>query len=134
MIRQVISSAALAIELLAVVAIVAGVLVVTLSRSTIRNVFQSDSFEAYKHCKTLFAKPLLLGLDLLVAADIVHTVAVEPNLSNVAVLGLILLMRTFVSWSMAVDVEGHWPWKASERVSPPVQRDTSTDETGAKKL
>jgi uncharacterized membrane protein len=54
---------------------------------------------------------LLLGLELLVAADVVRTVALEPTLNNVAILGLLVVVRTFLSWSMSVEVEGRWPWQ-----------------------
>ena len=54
---------------------------------------------------------LLLGLEILVAADIVRTVALEPSFQNVAVLGLLVLVRTFLSWSIVVEIEGRWPWQ-----------------------
>lgn len=54
---------------------------------------------------------ILLGLEFLVAADIIRTVAVEPTLENVAVLGLIVLIRTFLSMALQVELEGHWPWQ-----------------------
>jgi hypothetical protein len=47
-----------------------------------------------------------------VAGDVVRTVALEPTLVNVAVLGLLVLIRTFLSWSLAVEIEGRWPWQA----------------------
>ena len=58
---------------------------------------------------------MLLGLELLVAADIVRTVALEATLESVAVLGLLVLIRTFLSWALEVETTGHWPWKAQER-------------------
>ena len=54
-------------------------------------------------------KTLLLGLELLVAGDVVRTVALEPTLNNVAVLGLLVVIRTFLSWSLAVEIEGTGP-------------------------
>jgi len=54
---------------------------------------------------------LLLGLEILVAADIVRTVALDPSFENVAVLGLLVLVRTFLSWSIVVEIEGRWPWQ-----------------------
>ncbi|HMD01787.1 MAG TPA: DUF1622 domain-containing protein, partial [Candidatus Baltobacteraceae bacterium] len=61
------------------------------------------------------AKGLLLGLELLVAADVVRTVALEPTLNNVAILGLLVVVRTFLSWSMAVEMDGCWPWQRGRR-------------------
>lgn len=54
---------------------------------------------------------LLLGLEILVAADLVRTVAVEPTLENVAILGLIVLIRTFLSFSLEIEIEGVPPWR-----------------------
>ncbi len=50
----------------------------------------------------------------MVAADVIRTVTFEPTLSNVGILGLLVLIRTFLSWAMSVELEGQWPWKASE--------------------
>jgi uncharacterized membrane protein len=70
--------------------------------------------DAYAQYKVQLAKALLLGLEFLVAADIVRTVALEPTLHNVGILGLLVLVRTFLSWSLVVEIEGRWPWRAAE--------------------
>ncbi len=104
--------AAVGIEVLAVLVIVGGVLVVAIRQGTLRYLFRlgpPGTFESYKH---QLGKFLLLGLELLVAADVVRTVALEPTLQNVAVLGLLVVVRTFLSWSMEVEMEGRWPWRA----------------------
>lgn len=54
---------------------------------------------------------LLLGLEILVAADIIRTIALEPSFSSVGVLGLLVIVRTFLSWSIVVELEGRWPWQ-----------------------
>jgi uncharacterized membrane protein len=59
-------------------------------------------------------RSILTGLELLVAADIIRTVAVEPTLQSVLVLGLIVLIRTFLSISLQVEIEGKWPWQRVE--------------------
>ena len=59
-------------------------------------------------------RSILTGLELLVAADIIRTVAVEPTLQSVLVLGLIVLIRTFLSMSLQVEIEGRWPWQRAE--------------------
>ena len=56
-------------------------------------------------------RAILLGLEFLVAADIVHTVAIEPTLDSLAVLAVIVLIRTFLSFSLEVELEGRWPWQ-----------------------
>jgi uncharacterized membrane protein len=67
--------------------------------------------EAYRVVRTVFGRSVLLGLEFLVAADIIRTVGIEPSLANVAVLGLIVLIRTFLSLSIEVEIEGTWPWR-----------------------
>ncbi len=56
-------------------------------------------------------KALLLALEFLVAADIVRTVAIETSLTNVAILAALVVIRTFLSWSLVMEMEGHWPWE-----------------------
>jgi len=58
-------------------------------------------------------RALLLGLEILVAADIIRTVVLEPTLSNVLVLGLLVLIRTFLSWSLILEIDERWPWQAA---------------------
>ena len=58
---------------------------------------------------------ILLGLEILIAADIIRTVAIAPTLENVLVLGLIILIRTFLSMALQVELEGRWPWQRSGR-------------------
>jgi len=112
-VRTLIEWTALFIELLAVTVIVAGVLKVVIAPGTIRYLFRSGTPGAYERYKHQLVRPLLLGLDFLVAGDVVRTVALDPSLSNVAVLGLLVVVRTFLSWSLAVELEGCWPWQAA---------------------
>jgi uncharacterized membrane protein len=65
----------------------------------------------YKMVRTYFGKSILLGLEILVAADLIRTVAVEPTLNNVLVLGVIVLIRTFLSFSLEIEIEGIVPWR-----------------------
>lgn len=67
--------------------------------------------QAYRQFRVRLGKALQLGLEILVAADIVRTIALDPTLGNVAVLGILVLIRTFLSWSLFVELEGRWPWK-----------------------
>ena len=60
-------------------------------------------------------RALLLGLEILVAADIIRTVVLEPTLANVLVLGLLVLIRTFLSWALVLEIEERWPWQPSPR-------------------
>ena len=69
------------------------------------------SVKAYLVLRQAFGGTLLLGLEVLVAADLVHTVAVSPTLDNVLVLGLIVVIRTFLSFSLETEIEGVAPWR-----------------------
>lgn len=73
---------------------------------------------AYRAFRLKLAHAILLGLELLVAADIVGTVAVEATLDNLAVLAVIVLIRTFLSISLTVEIENRWPWQAEARGQP----------------
>ncbi len=112
-IRQLIEWAALGVEVLAVSVIVAGVVIVALTRGTVRYLWRLKDAGAYESYKQQLGEPLLLGLELLVAADVIRTVASEPTLANVAVLGLLVLVRTLLSWSLTVEMEGRWPWHST---------------------
>jgi uncharacterized membrane protein len=84
--------------------------------------------EAFRIVRTVFGRSIPLGLEFLVAADIIRTVAVQPSLENVAVLGLIVLIRTFLSFSLEVEIGGRWPWQpaAFGRTAPlPASRGVS---------
>ena len=101
-------------EFAGIAAIVAGSLV-ALARAgaalTGRRGAQAEVVPAFR--KTM-GRSILTGLELLVAADIIRTVAVEPTLESVLVLGLIVVIRTFLSMSLQVEIEGKWPWQRAE--------------------
>ena len=66
---------------------------------------------AYRTYREDLGKSILLGLEFLVAADIIRTVSHAPSLGEVAVLGGIVLIRTFLSFTLEVELEGRWPWQ-----------------------
>jgi uncharacterized membrane protein len=113
-VRIIIEWAALGIEMLGAAVIIAGVMRVAITRGVVRYLFQLDKPGAYESYKHQMGRSLLLGLEFLVAGDVVRTVALDPNLNNVAVLGFLVLIRTFLSWSLAVEIEGRWPWQAPQ--------------------
>jgi uncharacterized membrane protein len=65
----------------------------------------------YGPFRRALGRSILLGLEFLVAADIIRTVAITPTLESVAVLGLIVLIRTFLSFSLELEISGRWPWQ-----------------------
>jgi uncharacterized membrane protein len=67
--------------------------------------------DPYRRLRQDVGRGILLGLEFMVAGDIIRTVAVEPTLDSVVVLGAIVLIRTFLSFSLEVELEGRWPWR-----------------------
>jgi uncharacterized membrane protein len=109
--RILIEYSAQGIEMFAV-----AIIVIAIVHGTIRYLIRVNQqmSDAYQRLKAQLGKALLLGLEFLVAADIVRTVALEPNLQNVIILGLLVIIRTFLSWSLVVEIEGRWPWRGAE--------------------
>jgi uncharacterized membrane protein len=76
----------------------------------------------YRAYRQLLGRSILLGLELLVAADIIRTVAVTPTYESVGVLAIIVLIRTFLSFSLELEITGRWPW----------QKEPSSSRSGSK--
>lgn len=112
-IDSVVHGTATVLEVTGVIVIVAGALFAL--ASTLGRLGKADETDAYYHFRKRLGRAILLGLELLVAADIVGTVAVQPTMENVLVLALIVLIRTFLSISLTVEIEGRWPWQAARR-------------------
>jgi uncharacterized membrane protein len=74
--------------------------------------------DVYRRFRQQLGQTILLGLELLVAGDIVRTVATTPNLTSVAVLAAIVGIRTFLSFSLEVEITGRWPWQKREIAAP----------------
>jgi uncharacterized membrane protein len=70
-----------------------------------------DRDKAVANLRSSLGRAILLGLEFLVAADIINTVAVQPTLGSVAVLAGIVAIRTFLSFSLETEIEGRWPWQ-----------------------
>lgn len=106
--REGIEWVAQAIELLAVAVMVAFILVGTfrwLSRS------HHGIERGYQSYRVTLGKSLLVGLELLVAADIIRTVTLDTTLAGIASLGALVVVRTVLSWTLTVEVDGRWPWQ-----------------------
>ena len=72
----------------------------------------ADPFRAYKQ---LIGRALLLSLEFLVAADVIRTVMLDLTAEGMGILGALVAIRTFLSWSLVVEIDGRWPWR-----SPPI--------------
>ena len=106
--------AALLIELLAVGMIIVAI-IVAFGRYIVQRFIRRTEDDHYHQLKVSLGKALLLGLEVLVAADIVRTMALEATLESIIELGLLVLIRTFLSWALVVEIEGHWPWRQAQR-------------------
>jgi uncharacterized membrane protein len=99
-----------ALELAGIAATLLGALgasYVALRRLTAGGAMLMDVYQSYRR---QLSQGILLGLEFLVAADIIGTVAVEPTFRSVGVLGLIVAIRTFLSFTLEVEIAGRWPW------------------------
>ena len=97
------------IEIAAIILIAGSVLIAF--GTGLAALIRSDGGNAVRLFKRVIAGGLLMGLDLLIAADVIKTVTVEPTLENIVSLGLLVLIRTFLSWSLILEVSGRWPWQ-----------------------
>lgn len=95
------------------------VIVIGLAWSTYLFLRRHMAEQHYETYKIRIGRSLLLGLEVVVAADIVKTIAVEPTLMSLAVLAVLVLIRTFLSWTLVVEIEGRWPWHRIAHPSAP---------------
>lgn len=101
------------LEFLGVAVIVTSIpvaLVISVLRSR-----RGDLVGWYTHCRRLLGRGILLGLELLVGADIIRTVGHVPELLGVITLAIVVLVRTLLSFTLEVELEGRWPWRRAER-------------------
>jgi uncharacterized membrane protein len=84
----------------------------------IKRVFQvTERHEAFREFRQDFGHTLLLSLDLLVAADIVLTITLKLSFETLGMLGLLVIIRTFLYFFLELEVSGHWPWQGSPLAS-----------------
>lgn len=105
--RTIAEQVSLAIDFAGVAVIVLGLLFAVYRLARPPGQFETR----YRQLRHDVGRGILLGLELMVAGDIIRTVAVEPTLDGVYVLGIIVLIRTFLSMSLEVELEGAWPWQ-----------------------
>ncbi len=94
------------IDLFGVVIIVVGI-----AWSTFRFLQRHMAEQHYHRFKIRIGRSLLLGLEMLVAADIVKTIAIEPTFMSLGVLAGLVVVRTFLGWTLVLEIEGRWPWQ-----------------------
>ena len=93
------------IEIFGIVIIVAGII------WSSRYIYGQGIVSRYDSYKISIGKSLLLGLEVLVAADIVKTIAIEVTFTSLGLLAGLVLVRTFLSWTLVLEIEGRWPWQ-----------------------
>jgi uncharacterized membrane protein len=109
--KPVIEMAGQAVDLAGVAVIVVGALAATCRYGYRLLLLRRPAHDAYQGYRKGLGRAILLGLEFLVAADIIRTVAISPTFASVGVLALIVLVRTFLSFSLEVELEGRWPWR-----------------------
>lgn len=110
LVREYVDYAALIIEVIGVLVMIFGPLF-ALWRYFFDRHEDGSTYRTFRHD---LGKAILLGLEFLVAGDIIATVSTDPTMENVLVLGVIVLIRTFLSLSLQVELEGKWPWQKKE--------------------
>jgi uncharacterized membrane protein len=106
--NHVIEKVGMAIDAVGVAVIVTGGAIAFATAASRRSRREADVYQRFRQ---QLGQTILLGLELLVAGDIVRTVAATPNLTSVAILAAIVLIRTFLSFSLEVEISGRWPWQ-----------------------
>jgi len=100
------------IEVLGVIVLVLGFLI---STGLYIHSFRSKSRQnQVKEFKQGIGRTILIGLEILVAATIVKTVIVEPTIYTVGLLAGMIAVRTLISWAIATEISGHWPWQSGK--------------------
>ncbi|OUM41039.1 DUF1622 domain-containing protein [Arthrobacter sedimenti] len=89
--------------------VIGGIIATLIAGAALLRRRREDS--VYHRYRQRLGRSILLGLELLVAADIIRTVAVAPTFESIGVLGVIVFIRTFLSWSLELEISGKWPWQ-----------------------
>jgi uncharacterized membrane protein len=114
------------IEAIAVALIVGYILAATSKWFWIALCRREFTLAHYAGYRAALGRAMLLGLEVLIAADVVRTAALDPSLRNIAALGVLVIVRTFLSWSIVVELEGRWPWQRADERAAGIIDETST--------
>jgi uncharacterized membrane protein len=107
---QLIKWVAVGIEAIAIGIIVVGAIATTIV-FLVRIIKEGALDDCYRRFRSDFGKAILLGLEFLIASDIVGTVAVGPTYTDLGILALLVVIRTFLSFSLELEITGRWPWQ-----------------------
>ena len=113
---------ATAIEILGVAVIIAGIVVA--SASSVWQLYHREWKRAFRSYRANLGRGILLGLEFLIAADVIGMVAIVPTFERLGILGLIIVIRTFLSFSLQIEIEGRWPWRRNNAASDEAGNDS----------
>ncbi len=113
-VESIIEDTGKAIDVVGVAAIVLGA-----AASFVGVVLRRAELDPYRRFRQQLGRAILLGLEFLVAADIIRTVAVAPSFRGVGVLAVVVAVRTFLSFALGVELEGRWPWQSRQMPARP---------------
>jgi len=97
------------VEIIGAVALMSGFVLVSIK--CIRQWMQEGRLIAMENYRASIARVVLIGLEILIAATIMKTISLEPTFENLSILTIIVLLRVLISWTMALEVDGRWPWQ-----------------------
>lgn len=115
----------------AIEAVGVAVIVIGIAGAGYRYLTAPRTLSSYRNLRAGMGRAILLGLELMVAGDIINTVAVEPSLDSVLVLAVIVAIRTFLSLSLEVEISGRWPWQGERSELSLHRGKADADERGA---
>ena len=113
--REIMDIIGTSVDGIGVLIVVGGALFATV-RLALRRMHDAGNY--YVSYRQDVGRAILLGLEFLIAGDLIRTVVVAPTMQNVAVLGLIVLIRTFLSLSLQLEIEGRLPWQREPQLPP----------------
>ena len=100
-------------EIISVITIISSFIVSFIA--SLSALIRSGPGQAYRVARRVFGRGLLLSLEILIAADLMHTVLLNHALSNLLTLGLLVVIRTILSWSIVIEIEGDLPWRLANK-------------------
>lgn len=103
------------IEAIGILVVLGGIAISTVS--LLRQIRRGRRMEAYNVYRARLGQSLLLGLEFLVAAEVIRTVVIEHTLESIGALALIILVRTFLSLILEVEIDGRWPWQRGQSLA-----------------
>ena len=113
---------AMGVEAVGIAVLVIGILF-AFGRGFVELVTRQGGTRSYLSVRKYVGRAILLGLEILIVADLIRTVTVDPTLTNVAILGVIVIIRTFLSMSLEIEISGVLPWRRGNVDSAERQKD-----------